>query len=191
MKVLGGCLGGRKIKAPFGVRPVSQRVKKSCFDILAEEAENKSILDLYAGSGSLGIEALSRGAKAATFVDFNQGSLKVLEKNISQLNIREKSTLYCKDSLEVVRSFHAKSFFFDLIFLDPPYNKGLLTKSLQLIGTYDILARSGYLIGFCYKKEARRSKYGSFSLVLERDYGQTVLLIYRKDDEKSNLSGDI
>lgn len=183
MKVLGGNLRGRKIKAPPGIRPVSQRVKKSCFDIVAGQIEEKLILDLYAGSGSLGIEALSRGAKKVIFIDKNRKNLKLLEENTNILKVTKSCRFYCRDSLLAVKELYLKKILFNLIFLDPPYNKGLLTKSLQLLESYDILARSGCLIGFCHKKEKYNSQYGKISLILERFYGQTSLLIYQKNDE--------
>lgn len=182
MQVLGGLLRGRKIEAPARIRPISQRVKKSCFDIMSGQIKARSVLDLYAGSGSLGIEALSRGAKRAVFVDIDRSNLKLLEKNLINLGIMTAAKTYCQDSCLAIKSFYQKKISFSLIFLDPPYNKNLLTKSLQLLESYDILARFGYLVGFCYKKEAYSKKYKRFSLVLQRNYGQSMLLVYKKVD---------
>ena len=192
MRVIGGALGGRKIEAPAGIRPVSQRVKKSCFDIIAGQVYRKSVLDLFAGSGSLGIEALSRGAKRAVFIDCSKESIKAVEGNIKAFKIEKESSSYLSDSFAAVKDFYIKKLFFDFIFIDPPYNQGLFTKSLQLIKGYDILTPSGYLIGFCHKKENSISRCGCFSLILKRNYGQSALSIYRKQDsDEGNLSGDI
>lgn len=191
MQILAGNLKGRKIETPDQIRPVSQRVKKSCFDILSTEVKGLLVLDLFAGSGSLGIEALSRGAKKTFFIDHNRKNIKLLEKNLVKLGLRPKASFYCQDSFSAIRHFYLRKVFFNLIFLDPPYNQGLLTKSLQQLVSYDILARSGYLAGFCYRKEDYLKHYQGFSLVLERRYGQTIFLLYRKESNaESSLSGD-
>ncbi|MCF7870520.1 MAG: 16S rRNA (guanine(966)-N(2))-methyltransferase RsmD [Candidatus Omnitrophica bacterium] len=180
MQVLAGKLKGRKIEAPLGIRPVSQRLKKSCFDIITELVEAKTVLDLYAGSGALGIEALSQGAAQAVFVDKSKRSLKAVSNNLTGLKLKGQAKVYCKKSPLAVKYFYRKGSFFDIIFLDPPYSQGLLTKSLQLLESYDILARPGYLIGFCSKKDNYNKEYSKFFLILDRGYGQSRLLIYRK-----------
>ncbi|MCF7873783.1 MAG: 16S rRNA (guanine(966)-N(2))-methyltransferase RsmD [Candidatus Omnitrophica bacterium] len=180
MQLLGGKLKGRKIKVPPGVRPVSQRVKKSCFDIIFELTNGKTVLDLYAGSGSLGIEAISRGASRVVFVDQDKNSIKFIDNNINSLGIGKDTEIYCKKCSLAIKYLYRKKICFDLIFLDPPYYKGLITKSLQLLESYDILARSGYLIGFCYENDDYAQKYKNFSLVIKRNYGQSSLLIYKK-----------
>lgn len=180
MRVLAGKLRGRKIEAPVGIRPVLQRVKKSCFDIIAAEIEGKRVLDLYAGSGSLGIEALSRGASQVCFGDISQSNLKVVKKNLANLGLNQIK-LYCRDACYLVKAFNQKKSCFDLIFLDPPYGRLLLTKSLQALESYDILARSGYLVAFCGKNEQFKQNYNLFSLIWLKNYGQSRLLIYRKN----------
>ncbi|MFO8053428.1 MAG: 16S rRNA (guanine(966)-N(2))-methyltransferase RsmD [Candidatus Omnitrophota bacterium] len=180
MQILGGELKGRKIQVPARIRPVSQRVKKSCFDIISDLLESKTVLDLYAGSGSLGIEALSRGASRAVFVDKSKTSIKSINNNINSLNLKRNAEIYCKKSSLAIQYLCRKKTFFDLIFLDPPYYKGLLIKSLQLLESYDILARSGYLIGFCYENDQYAKKYKNFSLIIKKSYGQSDLLIYKK-----------
>lgn len=180
MQVLGGKLKGRKIKVPAKIRPVSQRIKKGCFDIIFNLIEAKTVLDLYAGSGSLGIEALSRGAERAVFVDKDKASIKSIKSNIDSLKLNKSAEIYCKESTLAIKYLWRKKAFFDLIFIDPPYYKGLLTKSLQLLESCDILARSSYLICFCYENDQYAQKYKSFSLDLKRNYGQSSLLIYKK-----------
>jgi 16S rRNA (guanine(966)-N(2))-methyltransferase RsmD len=180
MQVLGGELKGRKIEAPLGIRPVSQRIKKSCFDIITELVRTKTVLDLYAGSGSLGIEALAQGAAQAVFVDKSKRSLRAVGNNLNGLKLKDQAKVYCKESSLAIKYFYRKEYFFDIIFLDPPYSQGLLTKSLQLLESYDILARPGYLVGFCSKKDDYSKEYSKFFLILDRGYGQSRLIIYRK-----------
>src|SRR3989338_4481511 len=138
MRILSGELKGRKIFTPEGIRPVSERVRKSCFDILGSEVQGKKVLDLFSGSGSLGFEALSRGAGSCVFIDSNQKVLLAVRKNISALCLEAKAQSYLKDSFRAVKDFFTAKASFDLIFLDPPYHRGMLTKSLQQLSEYDI-----------------------------------------------------
>lgn len=192
MQILKGALRGQKIKVPPGVRPVSQRVKKSCFSIMSGQIKAKRVLDCFAGSGSLGIEALSCGAAEVFFIDKNRNSIRMIKKNLLGLKVESCFRLFYRDIFLAGNIFRQQKGFFDLIFIDPPYSKGLLTKSLQLLESYDILSPFGYAVGFCYKKEAYQRRYGKLFLLLERSYGQSTLLIYRNEsNEKGSLSGDV
>lgn len=180
MQVLKGKFKGKKLKVSPGVRPVSQRVKESCFAIMADEIKSKVVLDLYAGSGSLGIEALSAGAAKVVFVDKSKAGIGSIYANLGNLKLEKEVRVCRQESFSAVKYFYQKKIIFDIIFIDPPYYKGLLTKTLQLLESYDILTRSGYLIGFCYKKDNYAKDYGHFSLIVKRNYGQSTLLIYHK-----------
>ncbi|MBU1112628.1 MAG: 16S rRNA (guanine(966)-N(2))-methyltransferase RsmD, partial [Candidatus Omnitrophica bacterium] len=148
MRILSGELKGRNILSLQGIRPVSERVRKSCFDILGSQVKDKKILDLFAGSGSLGFEAISRGGRECVFIDSQRRVLSVVEKNISCLGLELKTRAYLKDSFQAVKDFSMAKASFDLVFLDPPYYRGMLTKSLQQLGEYDIVSPSGYLVAF-------------------------------------------
>jgi len=180
MKILEGEFKARNIVVPRGVRPVSLRVKKACFDILRGELEAKTILDLFAGSGSLGIEAISQGAAQATFVDFNPKCIAAVRRNISTFAIQSKSRSYIKKGLAAIKYFFAYKEKFDIIFLDPPYYKGLLRKTLQALEEYDILTPSGYVVAFCYHKDEILEQSEKFTIVVNKKYGQTIILIYKK-----------
>ena len=182
MKIAAGKFKGRNITAPLGIRPLSIRVKESCFNILKGEVEGKRVLDLFAGSGSLGIEAISQGAKEAHFVEIKKKCLKVIEKNLKSFTIVSEARTYQKDALSAIKDFSCYKEQFDLIFLDPPYNEGLLIKALQLLEEYAILAPSGYLVALCCQKDEFLEESSKFSLIVNRRYGQTRLLIYRKSD---------
>jgi len=190
MKILKGELKGRNLLVPKGVRPVSVRVKKSCFDILGQELENSRVLDLFAGSGALGIEAISLGAGSVEFNDSNRGCISVIKKNIAALRVESKAEVGQKDAFSAVKDFATYKRQFDLIFLDPPYHKGMLIKALQLLEGYDILAPCGYLIALCYSKDEFIEDSSKLALIVNRKCGQTRLLIYR-NDEKSHLSRNI
>ncbi len=180
MKIFGGTLRGKNIIVPEGIRPVSLRVKKSCFDILRGEFDGSVILDLFAGSGSLGIEALSQGASRAIFIDADKKSVKAVNRNIAELGLEDKGKVHRKDGIEAIKDFSVYREKFNIIFLDPPYYKGMATKSLQALKEYDILTPSGYIVVFCYRNDDFLDSSEEFSLIVQRKYGQTFLLIYVK-----------
>jgi 16S rRNA (guanine966-N2)-methyltransferase len=180
MKILGGEFKSRNITVPREVRPVSLRVKKACFDILRGELEGKKVLDLFAGSGSLGLEAISRGANEAVFIDSNPRCIAVVRKNISSFAIDHKSRTYVKNALQAIKSFSVRKEQFDIIFLDPPYYRGEIRKTLQALEEYDIVANSGYVVAFCYWKDEALEQSEKFTIIVDKKYGQTIILIYKK-----------
>ena len=142
MRVITGEARGRRLREPanMDIRPTTDLVKESLFNIIQFDLEGRRILDLFAGTGQLGIEALSRGAKSAVFVDESNDAIKIIRANLE----------HCKLSGETVRE-NALTYLthcgkFDLIFLDPPYAGGLLDKALQKIIQFDILADGGIII---------------------------------------------
>tara|TARA_B100000315_G_scaffold255935_1_gene300589 strand:- start:2226 stop:2780 length:555 start_codon:yes stop_codon:yes gene_type:complete len=183
MKIIAGNFKSRNITVPERIRPVSLRVKKSCFDILGSEAKNLDCLDLFSGSGSLGLEALSRGAKTVVFIDSQSSALKAIRANIKALDLSRQTQAYQKDAFLALKVLEAKKSKFGLVFLDPPYYKGLITKALQALEEYDIVAPFGYIICFCYIKDDFPQSTGLFSLILEKNYGQSLLLIYQKQEK--------
>jgi|SRR5690606_3395869 len=119
LKIIGGRLKNRNIKVPESARPVTTRVKTTIFDIISEIVEGARVLDLFAGSGNLGIEALSRGAEFAVFVDHNKESTRLIKENLKSLNLEEEGEVILAD----YKGYLKKSGdVFDIIFLDPPFN---------------------------------------------------------------------
>ncbi|HDN86520.1 MAG: 16S rRNA (guanine(966)-N(2))-methyltransferase RsmD [Candidatus Omnitrophota bacterium] len=190
MKVIRGIFKNRYLSVPKGIRAVSLRVKKSLFDLIKEEVVEAKVLDLFSGSGSLGIEALSLGAKEAVLVDIKKSSIDTIYKNLAALKVSAKATPILKDAFKAIKDFYAQEEKFDVIFLDPPYYKGFSTKSLQTLDEYDILASSGLVVVTCYYKDSVEKEFKRFSKILSKKYGQTLLLIYRKNEE-SSLSRNI
>lgn len=187
MKILKGKFKGRDIICPKQVRAVSGLVKKACFDILGQELEGKYGLDLFAGSGALGLEALSLGAGKLSFNDQSKEAANIIKNNINSICGQVPGIkVYCKDAFLLLEELFKRRETFDFIFLDPPYYQGIMKKILQALGEYDILAPSGYIIGFCYIKDEREERIktarSSIELILERDYGQTHLMIYRHSE---------
>jgi 16S rRNA (guanine(966)-N(2))-methyltransferase RsmD len=137
------------------------------------------VLDLFAGSGSLGLEAISCGAKEAVFVEGDNECIENIKKTAGIFKIEQQTKVYLKDGIKAIKDFFEHKKCFDLIFIDPPYCKGMLKKTLQALEEYDILTPFGYLVCLGYFK-GDCPENSKFSLILKRKYGQTLLLIYRK-----------
>jgi len=181
MRVIKGSLKGRNILVPPDTRPVSRHIRKACFDILGEEVKGAKVLDLFAGSGALGIEAFSAGAASVVFVDNSVKSIEAVRKNVACLP-PPAFQVYRADAFRSVAGFAARRCIFDFIFLDPPYYKGMLIKALQALEEYDILAAAGYLVCFSCGKDEVLTESVKFAPILDRKYGQSRFLIYRKNE---------
>jgi len=147
VKVISGTLKGSVLKLPkAGLRPTQERVKKSIFDILGERVEGSEVLDLFAGAGNLGIEALSRGAAHATFVEWESALVRYLRQNLERLRLSGKATLLAENAFKAIRRLDRKGAKFDLVFVDPPYNIEVMTKFLRSLSRCDILKHSAILV---------------------------------------------
>jgi len=158
------------------IRPTSDKVKGAIFNILSS-VEDKKILDLFAGSGALGIEALSRGAEKVIFVDNSFSSLDLIRKNLEKLGLIDKSGLIKKDAIRFLKTEFEQCF--DLILADPPYGKGLCQRLLEILAEKSLLSADGILIIEHHKKE-KIEKVGNFILLKERRYGDTVVSFFAK-----------
>jgi len=135
MRIITGESKGRKIKVPKGIRPTQDRVRESIFNILGDKVIKKSILDLFAGSGSFGLEAISRGASKAIFVETDHKVIKILKENIDMLGCEEKTKVIRADAIKTIRDLGSDFQHPDIIFADPPYNKGFMERIFEIIET--------------------------------------------------------
>lgn len=146
MRVIAGKFKGRNLKSPpsMQVRPTSDRLRETLFNVIAGRVPQSRFLDLCAGSGAVGIEALSRGAAHATFVDRSRRSCQLIESNLDLCHVpEEERDIYCSEAAEFVRQWDGNKW--DLVFLDPPYKTDYL-RLLQLIGSLDVLNDDGLLV---------------------------------------------
>ena len=145
MRVITGSARGAKLQTLEGLatRPTSDRVKEAVFNIIQFDIEGRRVLDLFAGSGQLGIEALSRGASYGVFVDQSAEAVKVIKANLKKVKFDQKATVLQSDYLRYLSSCSEK---FDIIFLDPPYAQSHLENALQKISEIDILSEGGIII---------------------------------------------
>jgi 16S rRNA (guanine966-N2)-methyltransferase len=183
MRIIGGQSKRRFLKAPSaaqGVRPILARIRKSLFDILGARIPDSAFLDLYAGSGIVGIEALSRGALSATFVDRNPHCLTVVRKNLAQLGLLDRARLVRADASKAPFGLGGP---FDIIFLGPPYHDEkwrelkLTNPTLRSIASAGILKDSGWVIGQHHKKELVSAPNG-WTLFRQEDYGDSKLSFF-------------
>ena len=177
MRIISGKYKGRIVNMPKGIRPTQGKVRKALFDILGD-LEGLSFLELFAGSGAIGFEAVSRGAAELTMVESNRNALRQINKNIEDLK-PQSCRLYPKESAETIEKFHRDKNKFDVIFLDPPYHGGIAKKTLQILGAYDILAPNGFIIIQHFKKDILPDEAGDLKLFRQSKYGDTVLSFYK------------
>ena len=145
MRIISGTARGRKLKEPQGMdtRPTTDKVKESLFNIIQFELEGRRVLDLYAGTGQLGLEALSRGAERCVFVDQRREAAALVKENIKLCRFEDRSRVVQEESLSFLSACREK---FDVVFLDPPYQSGLLEKSLEQLIRFDILREHGIIV---------------------------------------------
>lgn len=144
LRVISGSARGRKLKEPAGftIRPTNSRVKEAAFDIVQFQIEDKRVLDLFAGTGQIGIEALSRGAASAVFVDSNPEAIKLIRRNLELSGFTGLATVLHRDALR----FLERSGQFDLIYIDPPYDTTLASDAVAKIIKFDMLETDGIIL---------------------------------------------
>ncbi|HCG77349.1 MAG: 16S rRNA (guanine(966)-N(2))-methyltransferase RsmD [bacterium (Candidatus Ratteibacteria) CG_4_10_14_3_um_filter_41_18] len=183
MRIVGGIYRGKRLKIgrDLEVQPTKNRVREALFDILKDIKEG-TFLDLYAGLGTIGLEALSRGAKEVVFVEKREECVKIIEKNLNELGIKRKAKIYCLPAEEALTILSKNGKKFKFIFLDPPYAIILekLKEILEMIGRHQFLIHGGTLI-----LEHQRAKnipriIAPFYLYKQKEYGKSVLSFYKK-----------
>lgn len=176
MRVITGEARGRKLQAPegFDVRPTTDKVKESLFNIIQFELEDRTFLDLFAGSGQIGIEALSRGARSAVFVDSSKKSLDIVKKNCESTGFLAKSKFFPGDAFSFIVSTSEK---FDIAFLDPPYECNMCVKAFDNLEC--VMKESGTVICETKADENLPHGFGRFVLQKEYKYSQIKLSLYR------------
>ena len=182
MKVISGTLKGRKIEGYNidGTRHTMARVKESLIGMIQDYIKNSVVLDLFAGSGQLGIEAISNGAKECYFIDNNKEVIKVLNNNISNLKIKDKSKVILSDWKRSLNEFSNQNIKFSLIFVDPPYDYDVYEKILEKVSTLNLLDKEGLII-LEHHNLKLKEKYNNLTLYKQKNYGNKSVNIYKID----------
>lgn len=192
MRISGGLVKGRRIatKKLFSkasnveeLRPTSSKVREALFDIIREKIEGAIFVDLYAGTGTVGLEALSRGAGKAIFVEPNELSFKTIKRNADEFGFREKASVVKGRAYEFLKKASAEKESFDIFFLDPPYHSEEISKVLPLIGEKGLLKESGIVIVEHFFKKELPEIADKLKIDRSYRYGDTMLTLYRRKDE--------
>jgi 16S rRNA (guanine966-N2)-methyltransferase len=181
VRIIAGALKGRKLSPVHGqrIRPSSDYLRESIFNILKGTVEEAVVLDLYAGTGSLGLEALSRGAAVAVFVDNHPESIKILERNIAHCSLEDRSAILKRDVvLRGLGFLKATQRVFDLVFADPPYAKGFAERTVGLLDTCPYISKGACIVVEHSIAEGLPEKGVRLERTEQRQYGNTLVSFY-------------
>ena len=178
MRVITGSARGRKLKTPenYDIRPTTDNVKESVFNIIQFDIEGRRVLDLFAGTGQLGIECLSRGASSAVFVDQSREAVKIVKENLKACGLT--GTVVQADAMSFLRTCGK----FDIIFVDPPYDSDLYESVLNTVNSIDILSDGGIIICESRRERALPEMTAPYKKRREYTYGKVKLCIYTKEN---------
>jgi 16S rRNA (guanine966-N2)-methyltransferase len=189
MRVAGGNARGRRLKVPKGqaVRPTSGRVKQALFNILPHDLSGIRFLDLFAGTGNVSIEAISRGAAEAILIDSSDESGKVIRENLRRVRFADRTSVLILPVSRALRLLARRGESFDMIFLDPPYQHNWVERCLEIISRANLLRPSGTLITEHSVREQVKAGYGSLILKDQRNYGDTLLSFFEHKAGKTQI----
>jgi 16S rRNA (guanine(966)-N(2))-methyltransferase RsmD len=182
MRIIAGELRGRRLRAPSGLatRPTSDRLREALFNILGAEVAGSRFLDLFAGSGAVGLEAASRGAEEVVAVENSRKAFAILEANVELCGMRERVRLVPKDAAVALKAFDADRTQFDIVFVDPPYESDHYSRVLPLLGSLAVVAADGLVV---VERDARRpllDVYGVLRKYREVTHGGSTLAFLRE-----------
>ena len=177
MRIIAGRLRSRRLVFPKNrlTRPMTDRAKEAIFNILGEMVLGASVLDLFAGSGSLGLESLSRGAAQVTFVEHGEWALSAIGKNLECLGLAEHARVLKADVFQALDRIEKEGKTFEIIFLDPPYNKGLVKKLLQRLGQSVIVAPETQIVLHRSRQENLPEVLENLRLLRDKPFGQACV----------------
>lgn len=180
MRVISGSARGRRLRSVPGdsTRPITDRVKESLFNIIGPEIRDSNFLDLFAGTGSVGIEALSRGAKAVLFIDINRNAIKTVEANLGLTKLADCANVIRGDALTILKKPAMGQF--DYIYIAPPQYQGLWKMALELVDTHrDWLSPDAWVIVQIHPREVENLELEQLVEFDHRNYGSTLLVFFQ------------
>ena len=177
MRVIAGEFKGRKLETPLDnqVRPTSDKVKEAMFSILMNQVWGSTVCDLFAGTGGLGLEALSRGAKKCYFADQSRDSIKLLTENVKRCKATEQSVIFAGDFTRALERLREQV---DIFIIDPPYGNGMEFKAMEIIARENLLAEDGVIVVEHDARDVMDDEIAGFTKFKEKKYGKVVLSLY-------------
>jgi len=181
MRIIGGSHRGRQLVdwEASGIRPMRDFVRSALFNILVEIVPDSVFLDLYAGTGSVGLEALSRGATSCTFVDASSEACAIVRRNLDALDLLLVGEVFEADCLRMIDELSRRGRRFDVVFVGPPYYREIVPKTLHALGDGRMLTENAVVVAEIHKTEEADDVYGVLRLTDDRRYGDNRLLFYR------------
>lgn len=186
MRVIAGSAKGKKLLAPSGLdtRPITDRIKEALFNVLSWDIENALFLDLFAGSGSVGIEALSRGADQVSFVDKGNAAVRIIKENLENCGFKNKAEVLCLDVFKSLQYFQRQEHKFDIIYVDPPFtNEKIFDDFMAAIDNVAILREDGILIIRTRRQKSMPDTLNTLQKYRCNHYGESTLHYYRLLEE--------
>ncbi len=184
MRIIAGRARGRKLLPPdtMETRPTLDRVKESMFSIIQNYIPDSVVVDVFAGTGSLGLEAASRGAKEVYLVDKSNTTFPILKKNVENLKFQDFCFPLNLDSYEALKMLSKKGKVFDVIFIDPPYCKAMIPKAIEIIKENNLLKKDGIIVTKIDSIEEIYQGYKEIQLLKSKKYGNTTVCIYNNEE---------
>lgn len=185
MRVISGEAKGRRLKAPADkrIRPTADKTKEALFHIIGGEVRGARVLDLFAGTGNLGIEALSRGARRALFVDAAKKAVAIIRANVSLVKYGDRCEVWQADAFLALSRLRRMDRRFDLIFCDPPYGHQFAERSLHFLVLEHMVENNGLVVVEHYWKDKLPQRVGTLLMLDERCFGETAVTFYRQKAE--------
>lgn len=187
MKIILGAWSGRNFFMPAHIRPTQNMLRKAVFDIIGHDLEGIRFLDLFAGSGAVGMEALSCGASEVCMVERDPGCARVIRENLVLLKPADlglKAEVLEQDAFAAVKEFARQKRVFDIVFFDPPFDQKLGRKALKTLLAHDILSPHSYIVAQYGRDEAIEDTGGRFNIVKDKKYGTSCLTVLERIQEK-------
>jgi 16S rRNA (guanine966-N2)-methyltransferase len=183
MRVVSGSKKGHPLQAVpgKGTRPTVDKVKESVFNMIGPYFNGGSALDLYAGTGGLGIEALSRGMDRCIFVDANRRAVTVVRDNLSSTGLKEQAEVFCNDANRALKALIKRELSFDVVFLDPPYAEQEIESQIAIMDVHSLLHEGSLVVAEHSSADILPENIGSVVKIKETEYGQTTITVFRKN----------
>jgi 16S rRNA (guanine966-N2)-methyltransferase len=189
VRVIAGSAKGRRLATlrTLALRPTPDRVREALFNILGARIDGAAVLDLFAGSGAIGLEALSRGARLTCFVEAHAPACHLIENNLRLCGLRAQGSVLCRDVLDALPALKGRGQAFEMIFLDPPYRTSLVEDALHQLGDGRLLTAHGQVIAEHFFKRVLLEGYGRLRRVRVARFGDVALSFYRVEAQEDRV----